>query len=72
MAVKYFYEIIVSTDDEKIIKISRDAGVNVPFKRPKKMLLSPSIDVVKHALYFMEKNDVISGLGINRFSLLRH
>ena len=59
---KYFYEIIVSTDDEKIIKISRDAGVNVPFKRPKKISLdsTPSIDVVKHALYFMEKkNDVI-------------
>lgn len=51
-------KIIVSTDDEKIIKISKKYGAEIPFKRPKKFATdcATTFDVVKHAIEFLEKN----------------
>lgn len=52
--------IIVSTDDEKIRKISQKLGAQVPFLRPKKLSgdLSPSIEYVNHALeFFLSKGE---------------
>jgi len=52
---KYIDKVIVSTDNEKIAKISKSAGAEVPFMRPKKFSndKSPTIDYVKHALEFL-------------------
>ena len=51
------YELIVSTDDEEIAEISRNAGACVPFIRPKELSTdkASSFDVVKHALEFIER-----------------
>lgn len=50
--------IIVSTDSYEIAKISKLAGADVPFLRPKKFSLdsSSTLDVVKHALRFLSLN----------------
>ena len=55
---KIINKIVVSTDDEKISKISKSLNVEVPFKRPKKLSSNNSsvIDVVVHTLSFLEKN----------------
>ena len=46
---KEINKIIVSTDSDKIAKISKKAGAEVPFLRPKKFSQdeSPAIDVLK-------------------------
>jgi len=56
---KKINKIIVSTDCEKIAKISKKAGVEIPFLRPKKISrdTSPAIDYVKHALEFLDRNE---------------
>jgi len=48
--------IIVSTEDEQIAKVSREWGAEVPFLRPARLAedSSPTIDVVLHALDYME------------------
>lgn len=50
-------KLVVSTDDEEIANISRDAGADVPFLRPNELATdgSPSIDLVVHALRYLEK-----------------
>ena len=52
----YIDKIIVSTDDEEIAQISREYGAEVPFIRPKELAQddSSSIDVLLHAMLFME------------------
>ena len=54
---KIFTKIVVSTDSNKIAKISKKYGAEVFFKRPKKMSTStsPKIPVVRHALIKSEK-----------------
>lgn len=49
---KIFQKIIVSTDSEKIKKISEKYGAEVPFLRPKYLSddYTSTIDVIKHAL----------------------
>lgn len=56
---KFVNRIIVSTDGEKIAKIAKDAGAEVPFLRPKKYSHSKAsqLDVIKHTLTFLEKNE---------------
>jgi len=51
--------IIVSTDDSKIAKISQSLDAEVPFLRPKKFAKKNSltIDVIKHALNFLESTE---------------
>jgi len=53
----FINDLIVSTDDEEIAKISRKWNVEVPFLRPKKFAsdTAKAIEVVKHALLEMEK-----------------
>lgn len=54
----YFDEIIVSTDDEEIIKIARDYGIPAPFKRPDHLSKDDAskIDVIRHAVEWAEDN----------------
>ena len=49
-------ELIVSTDDEEIARISRKSGAKTPFLRPAFLATdqSPSIDTVIHALQYFE------------------
>lgn len=49
---KYIDRIILSSDDEEIIKIAREYNCEVPFVRPSKYAAdsTPSMDVIFHAL----------------------
>ena len=55
---KSINKIIVSTDDKEIGKISKNNGAEVPFLRPKQISkeTSSTIEVIKHALKFLQKN----------------
>jgi CMP-N,N'-diacetyllegionaminic acid synthase len=55
---KYLDNILVSSDDEEIISISKKFGLDVPFKRPDELAddKSTSFSVVEHAIEFL-KND---------------
>ena len=57
---KYIDNIIISTDDENIINLSKQyKGINIPFIRPKELSsdIATSLDVVLHALSFYISND---------------
>tara|TARA_Y100001954_G_C15750225_1_gene573257 strand:+ start:242 stop:982 length:741 start_codon:yes stop_codon:yes gene_type:complete len=56
---KYIDKIIVSTDNDEIYNLVNSIGEYTPFKRPKEFALdeSKSIDVIKHALDFENKNN---------------
>ncbi len=58
---KYIDKLIVSTDDEEIAQISREYGAEVPFMRPKELAedMTKSVDVLIHAVKFMEDNDLL-------------
>ena len=47
-----FDRIVVSTDDDEIIKIARECGAEVPFTRPKNLAddLTPTVPVIAHAI----------------------
>jgi len=53
---KLINRIIVSTDDLEIAEIAREAGVDVPFLRPKELALdnTAKLPVIKHAVQFLE------------------
>ncbi len=55
----YIDKIIVSTDDDEIKTISRVAGADVPFIRPKELATDDAkgIDVILHAVNWSENND---------------
>ena len=55
----YIDRLIVSTDDEEIAEISRKWGADVPFLRPAELATdnAKAIEVVKHALIEVEKNE---------------
>ena len=55
------YDVIVSTDDKNIASVSAQYGASVPFIRPKYLATdeSTSLDVVRHAIEFVEKKDNI-------------
>jgi len=50
--------VVVSTDSNKIARIAKQAGAEVPFLRPKKISgdSSSTLDVVKHTLRFLFNN----------------
>jgi CMP-N-acetylneuraminic acid synthetase/ubiquinone/menaquinone biosynthesis C-methylase UbiE len=54
----YFDDIIVSTDDEEIMKITNDYGIPAPFTRPEHLSLSKDdvskIDVIRYAVEWAE------------------
>ena len=54
---RYLDMVVVSTDSSKIAKIAKRYGAEVPFLRPKKLATdnSSTIDVIKHAVKFFEK-----------------
>ncbi len=56
---KYIDKVIVSTDDEEIAEISRKYEAEVPYIRPKDLATDEAkgIDVILHAIDWMEKND---------------
>jgi CMP-N,N'-diacetyllegionaminic acid synthase len=58
LASRYITDVVVSTDDNEIAKISKKLGANVPFIRPELLALddSESTPVIQHALLFMEKS----------------
>lgn len=51
--------VIVSTDDEEIAQVARQWGADVPFLRPAELAqdASPHIDVVNHAIQWLEENE---------------
>ncbi len=59
LASKYLDIVVVSTDDKEIAKISKKYGAEVPFMRPKELASDKAqgIEVVLHAIDWMEKND---------------
>jgi len=59
---KLINRLILSSDDERIIQYCREQGVEVPFKRPSELAEdeSPMIDVILHAVKFLEKERVIN------------
>lgn len=52
-------DVIVSSDDAEICNISVESGARVPFIRPPELAEdnSKQIDVIKHAVIFLEKNE---------------
>lgn len=54
---KLLTRVILSTDDDEIMKVGREYGVEVPFRRPSELAkdTTPTIDVVIYAVEFMEK-----------------
>jgi N-acylneuraminate cytidylyltransferase len=54
---KLLAEVIVSTDDESIVELAKKIDIKVPFLRPKHLAQdeSTTIDVIKHAIGFFEK-----------------
>jgi len=59
---RYIDRIIISTDDQKIAKIARASGAEVPFIRPKRLATDKSsmIDVLLYALDWMERKEKYS------------
>lgn len=51
--------VIVSTDDEEIAQVAREAGAEVPFLRPAALAgdHSPDIDAFSHALRWLEEEE---------------
>lgn len=58
LASKLMTKVILSSDDDEIIGIGKDIGVEVPFKRPRELAddTTPTIDVLIHAVNYVEKN----------------
>lgn len=49
---KYLTKVVLSSDDDAIINIAKEIGIEVPFKRPSELAedTSPTLPVIKHAL----------------------
>jgi len=56
-----FHRVVVSTDDEEIAEVSRRAGADVPFMRPKDLAGDkvPMMPVLQHATRFVEEQDEV-------------
>ncbi len=54
---RFLTKLVISSDDDEIIKISKKYGAEAPFKRPKKLSgdNTPTLPVVQHAVSEMEK-----------------
>lgn len=59
LASKLLNRVIVSSEDETLIKLAESFGADVPFKRPTNLSLdtTPTIEVVDHALKFLARNN---------------
>lgn len=58
LASKLMTKVILSSDDDEIIGIGKDIGVEVPFKRPRELAddTTPTIKVLIHAVNYVEKH----------------
>lgn len=56
-AAAVFDRVVVTTDDDEIAAVARDAGAEVPFRRPAALSddHTPTLPVVQHALQTMEQ-----------------
>lgn len=56
LAAARLERVVLSTDDDEIAAIGRDAGLDVPFRRPAELATdtTPMIDVVLHAMSWLE------------------
>ena len=68
-AVASSENICVSTDSEEIIRIVKEYGIDVPFKRPDYLATdtASSYDVIRHAIEYYEQN----GMNYDRVLLLQ-
>lgn len=59
LKTKDISRVIVSTDDEEIATIAKEHGAEVPFIRPKEFAEdnTPTIDVLRHAIEWLNKNE---------------
>ena len=59
LASSYRPRVIVTTDNEEIARIARDAGAQVPFMRPQTLAqdTTPMLPVVRHALERLRRNE---------------
>jgi CMP-N-acetylneuraminic acid synthetase len=57
---KYLDKAIVSTDDKEIANIAKQYGAEVPYIRPSNLArdMTPTFDVILHAINFFKKKDV--------------
>ena len=57
---KYFTKVILSSEDQAIIDVAKNIGLEVPFVRPEELAAddSPTIDVVSHALEWFKERSV--------------
>jgi CMP-N-acetylneuraminic acid synthetase len=60
LASKMLSKVIVSSEDEKIVEVAENLGVEVPFVRPTDLAKdnSPTLPVIIHALEFYKKQGV--------------
>lgn len=56
---KYIDEVMVTTDDEAIAKVSKAYGANIPFLRPTHLAsdTATSVDAIEHTIYYY-KNEL--------------
>lgn len=56
LAAQRVDRVIVSTNDEAIARVARDAGAEVPFRRPDELAgaTTPTLPVVRHAVEWLE------------------
>lgn len=57
---RYLTEVILSSEDDKIINTAKNAGIKVPFIRPAVLAQdnTPTIEVIIHALQYFEKQAI--------------
>lgn len=57
---KYISKLIVSSDDDNIISVAKQLGIEVPFVRPKELAedTSPTLGVIQHALKFYRSKNI--------------
>jgi CMP-N,N'-diacetyllegionaminic acid synthase len=63
-----FTRVIVSTDDDKIAKIAKKFGAEIPFMRPKKLALDNTSmdDVIMHGIQKMNSKGIQFDMLVNR------
>lgn len=68
LASKYVKKVVVSTDDEEIASVAKNAGAEVPFMRPSHLASdkAPSVDAILHAVDFYKEK----GLDFSKIALL--
>ena len=55
---KYLTKVVLSSDDDDIINIGKELGLEVPFKRPQELAkdTTPTLPVIQHMLNYFKSN----------------